>query len=175
MVKIREISKYMISMYQGELIRLERLEVEDVDVILEYWNNFELRQYFPNPFPRTHNEIEEFILSRNEGFTDRYVFTFDIEDKETGKIVGFIDVSNINWINGTGMIDNLAIFEKGDRRKGYGKDAMLVLLDFAFNILGLHNIYLFVYKFNQHAIRFYEKIGLQIVRFLREGAYINEK
>jgi RimJ/RimL family protein N-acetyltransferase len=111
MVKIRERSRYMISMYQGELIRLRRLEVEDADIILEHWNSFELRQYFPNPFPRTHKEIQEFILSRNEGFAGRYVFTFGIEDKETRKIVGFIDVSNINWISGTGMIDNLAIFE----------------------------------------------------------------
>ena len=73
------------------------------------------------------------------------------------------------------MIDNLAIFDKNNRRKGYGKEAMLVLLDFAFNILGLHNIYLFVYKFNQYAIRFYEKFRFQMVGFIREGAYINGK
>ncbi len=163
----------MISMYQGELIRLRRLEIEDADVIFEQWNNFELRQYFPNPFPKTYKEVQEFISSRNEGFAGRYIFTFGIEEKETGRIVGFIDVSNINWISGTGMIDNLAIFDKNNRRKGYGKDAILVLLDFTFNILGLHNIYLFVYKFNQHAINFYEKIGFQMVGFIREGAYIN--
>lgn len=165
----------MILMYSGELVKLRRLEIEDAAAILEQWNNFELRQYFPNPFPKTHKEIQEFISSRNEGFAGRYIFTFGIEDKEIGTLVGFIDISNINWISGTGMIDNLAIFDKNNRRKGYGKDAMLVLLDFAFNILGLHNIYLFVYKFNQYAIRFYEKFGFQMVGFIREGAYINGK
>ncbi|MFW9805624.1 MAG: GNAT family N-acetyltransferase [Candidatus Thorarchaeota archaeon] len=162
-------------MYNGENVKLRRLELEDADAILEHWNEYQLRQYFPNPFPKTHKEIQNFISSRNEGFVGRYVFTFGIEDKSTQKLVGFIDVSNINWISGTGMIDNLVIFDKNDRGKGYGKDAMLVLLDFAFNILGLHNIYLFVYEFNQHAISFYEKIGFQKLGFLREGAYINGK
>ncbi|MFW9927645.1 MAG: GNAT family N-acetyltransferase [Candidatus Thorarchaeota archaeon] len=162
-------------MYQGETVKLRRLELEDADIILEHWNEYQVRQYFPNPLPKTRKEIQDFISSRNDGFAGRYVFTFGIEDKTTRKLVGFIDVSNINWISGTGMIDNLVIFDKNNRGKGYGKDAMLVLLDFSFNILGLHNVYLFVYKFNQHAISFYEKIGFQKLGFLREGAYINGK
>ena len=76
----------MILMYQGELVKLRRLEIEDADDILEQWNNFELRQYFPNPFPKTHKELQEFISSRNEGFVGRYIFTFGIEDKKKGHL-----------------------------------------------------------------------------------------
>jgi RimJ/RimL family protein N-acetyltransferase len=162
-------------MYEGEIVRLRRLDLKDADVLFEFWNDYKLRQYFPNPFPRTHNELQDYISSRGEGFAGRYSFTFGIEDKSTGKLVGFVDVSNINWISGTGVIDKLAIFDKNNRGKGYGKEAMIVLLDFAFNILGLHNIYLFVYKFNKTAINLYEKIGFRIVGSLREGAYIDGK
>ncbi|MHA1907970.1 MAG: GNAT family N-acetyltransferase [Candidatus Thorarchaeota archaeon] len=162
-------------MYEGEIVKLRRLEVNDAEIILKYWNDYQLRQYFPNPLPRTLGEIQDFISSRNQGFAGKYVFTFGIEDKATGKLVGFIDLSNINWISRTGMIDNIVIFDVNNRGKGYGKDATLLLLDFGFNIIGLHNVSLFVYAFNKHAISFYEKIGFQRVGALREAAFIDGK
>ncbi|MFW9817755.1 MAG: GNAT family N-acetyltransferase, partial [Candidatus Thorarchaeota archaeon] len=57
--------------------------------------------------------------------------------------------------------------------KGYGSDAMTVLLDMAFSVLNLHSVYLWVAGFNERAIRFYEKIGFVNTGKLREMAYRN--
>lgn len=162
-------------MYEGEVVSLRRLEPADADVIVDFWNDYQLRQYFPNPFPKTLSEIQEFIASRNQGFAGRWVFTFGIEDKVDSNLVGFIDLSNINWINSTGMVDNFVIFDRENRRKGYGKDAMRLLLDFAFNIIGLHNVCLYVYRFNNQAIQFYEKFGFSLVGHLREAGFVDGK
>ncbi|MFW9847706.1 MAG: GNAT family N-acetyltransferase, partial [Candidatus Thorarchaeota archaeon] len=62
-----------------------------------------------------------------------------------------------------------------NRGKGYGRDAMLLILDFAFNIIGLHNVCLYVYRFNQHAIQFYKNFGFQTVGSLREAAFVDGK
>jgi RimJ/RimL family protein N-acetyltransferase len=43
---------------------------------------------------------------------------------------------------------------------------MELLLDFAFNEINLHRVFLTVFSYNQRAIRLYEKLGFQ-----REGIY----
>lgn len=48
--------------------------------------------------------------------------------------------------------------------RGYGTDAMRVLVDYAFREVGLHRLQLFVAPFNPAGIRAYEKVG-----FVEEG------
>jgi RimJ/RimL family protein N-acetyltransferase len=70
-------------------------------------------------------------------------------------------------------VGTLAIFSGEQRGKGYGFDAMIVLLDIAFSVLDLHCVYLWVAGFNERAISFYKKIGFQNQGRLREMAYRN--
>jgi RimJ/RimL family protein N-acetyltransferase len=50
--------------------------------------------------------------------------------------------------------------------RGYGSDAMRVIVDYAFRELGLHHLQLSVAPFNQAGIRAYEKAG-----FVEEGRH----
>lgn len=50
--------------------------------------------------------------------------------------------------------------------KGIGTDTMSLILEFAFNELNLHRVYLQVFSFNERAIKLYEKIG-----FIHEGKF----
>ena len=38
-------------MYNGELVRLRALEIEDLDTILEPWNNLDLRRHLATQLP----------------------------------------------------------------------------------------------------------------------------
>jgi RimJ/RimL family protein N-acetyltransferase len=46
--------------------------------------------------------------------------------------------------------------------KGYGKDAMRIMLRYAFMELNLHRVSLNVYEYNPRAIRSYEKAGFTV-------------
>ncbi len=50
--------------------------------------------------------------------------------------------------------------------QGYGYEAMVLALNFAFNELNLHRLQLTVYSYNERAIHLYERLGFQ-----REGVY----
>jgi RimJ/RimL family protein N-acetyltransferase len=54
---------------------------------------------------------------------------------------------------------NLVIGEKAARGKGYGTEITRLVLDYAFTVLGLHNVWLRVFAYNPAAIRVYEKAG----------------
>ena len=63
----------------------------------------------------------------------------------------------------------------GDRAywgKGYGFEAMQLLLDYGFNLLNLHNIMLGVFAFNQRALRLYQKLGFREIGRRRQARMI---
>jgi RimJ/RimL family protein N-acetyltransferase len=162
-------------MYEGEKVRLRRLDKNDAEAILAYWNNYELRQYLPTPLPSNHEDLVAFIESANDAYSKRKGFTFGIEDLDSGNLVGIVNLVNVSWISHNGEIGLLAILDPNDWRKGFGKDAMLVILDVAFSVLNLHNVYLWVAGFNERAIGFYERIGFNQRGALRELAFRNGK
>lgn len=162
-------------MYKGELVRLRRLENNDADSFFPHWNNYQLRQYLPTPLPTSHADMTKYIESANESFANRKGFTFGIETLGTNKLVGIVNLVNVSWIGHNAEIGILAIFDPDGWGKGYGSDAMVVLLDMAFSVLNLHSVYLWVAGFNERAIKFYEKLGFVNTGKIREMAYRNGK
>ena len=162
-------------MYEGERVRLRRLEPDDTSHILEHRNQYELRQYLPTPLPTSQEDMQRYIDSANESFTKRSKFTFAIETKEDNTLIGIIDLANISWMSRNGEISIFAVFHPDYRGKGYGKDALLVLLDIGFSVLNMHSVYLWVASFNERAIQFYEKIGFRSQGKLRELAFRDGK
>jgi RimJ/RimL family protein N-acetyltransferase len=158
-------------MYEGESVRLRRLELQDADAIMAYWNQYELRQYLPTPLPTSSDDMLQYIKLVNEAFSKRSKFTFGIESKDDSTLIGIIDLANISWMSRNGEISVFAVFDPDYRGKGYGKDALIVILDMAFSVLNLHTVYLWVASFNDRAIGFYEGVGFKTQGKLRELAF----
>ena len=57
--------------------------------------------------------------------------------------------------------------------KGYGKEAVLLLLEFAFKSLNLNKVYLDVGAFNQKAVNIYKSLGFEKDGILRQDVYMN--
>ena len=60
----------------------------------------------------------------------------------------------------------IGLGNESQRGKGYGKEAMKLLLEYGFNKLNFHRIQLNVLEFNYGAIALYEKCG-----FKKEGIF----
>lgn len=116
-----------------------------------------------------------YIETANESFGKRTAFTFGIETLEGDRLVGLVSFTNISWISSNAEVGVLAIFDPQHWSHGYGKDAMIVALDFVFSTLGLNSVYLWVASFNERAISFYERLGFSVQGKLRELAYRNGK
>ena len=96
---------------------------------------------------------------------------------------GIIDIANNQLIGNAGFIDinhlhrtaEIGIFigDKSYWGKGYGQEALSLLLDYAFKKLNLHSILLRVYDFNQRAIACYEKTGFRKIGEIRDGLIRN--
>ena len=72
----------------------------------------------------------------------------------------------------------LFIGEAEQRGKGYGTEAIRLILDYGFNILNLHNVMLLVHADNTNGLMCYKKVGFKEVGRRREarikgGCYID--
>ena len=94
--------------------------------------------------------------------------TYSIIDIATNELIGNCGYDSIDHVNQTAGI-GIFIGNKKYWNKGYGTEALILLMDFGFKALNLHNIFLNVYSFNERAIRCYEKIGFKIIGRKRES------
>ena len=97
-------------------------------------------------------------------------FGFMIRTLAGDRLIGFVGLSDIDWSNGDGIV-GIGIGKREDWGKGYGTDAMRVLLRFAFAELNLHRVSLSVYAYNPPAIRSYEKAGFTVEGLMRQTVY----
>ena len=63
------------------------------------------------------------------------------------------------------------IGERSRWRKGYGSEAGRLLLDLAFNYLGLHRVAIGVVGFNEAALSFWKKLGFREEGVQRDGYF----
>jgi RimJ/RimL family protein N-acetyltransferase len=155
-------------MYQGKLVRLRKLNPSDAPTILPHWNVYDLDRYLPISLPMNNEDMVRYIESMDEAFENNSMLTFGIETLEDSLLIGIISLGSISWISRFGEIGHFAIFDLERRGRGYGADALRVLLNMAFSVLELHSVYLWVEAFNKGAISFYENIGFKSQGRLRE-------
>ena len=67
---------------------------------------------------------------------------------------------NISEANSSAEL-SVIVGDPDDRHQGYGAEAMRMLLDYAFEELGMNRVGLSVFEFNEDAISTYEKLGFR--------------
>lgn len=97
---------------------------------------------------------------------------FLIREKDQGHIVGEVVISEIDFTANTGHL-RVSIFDKGNFGKGYGTEAILLALYFAFGTNRLHRIELEVLSFNKQAIETYKSLGFVHEGVKRDASYFN--
>lgn len=93
---------------------------------------------------------------------------YSIIDLETDALIGSIGLDNIDRNNDTAEL-GIFIGDKNFWGKGYGGEAIALILDFGFRRLNLHSVMLHVYSFNEKAVKCYEKFGFKMAGKLRDA------
>jgi len=151
-------------LFRGELVRLSQAEPEALAKEWASWDRDSLLQRLMNDSPPSLysvKRIKESIEKENEDRSNS--FFFSIHTLEDERLIGFVDLGDIHWTHGEGWV-GIGIGRRSDWGRGYGTDAMRLMLRFAFDELNLHRVTLGVFSYNLRAIRSYEKAG-----FVMEG------
>ncbi len=100
--------------------------------------------------------------------------SFALYERATLRPIGTAGLRDINYAHGTAEL-GMGIGEADCRGKGYGTEATRLLLDYAFDALGLHNVWLRVYSYNERAIRAYRRAGFREIGRRRQAHRIGAR
>lgn len=150
-------------MLRGTHVVLRAQSKNDLDLLHRWLNDLEHYDtswptYWEFPFSR--ERLEQILGRESKEREDRRHYIIEAPE---GRPVGYILLQHINWPMAHAEL-GLMIGEREALDKGYGSDAIRTLLEFAFNQLHLHRVYLRCGAGNERAIRCYEACG-----FKREG------
>lgn len=151
----------------GQRVYLRPLEREDLLLVRRWANDPEIRRLTGEVNPMSRAGADEF-LERVKNDRDRVWFIVAL--KENDRVIG--EAGLLRMFHPWRTTDlSLIIGEKDAWGRGYGREAILLLLDYAFGCLSFHRVAVGVVGFNQRAIRFYEKVGFEREGVQRDGYY----
>ncbi|SHI20324.1 GNAT family N-acetyltransferase [Sporanaerobacter acetigenes] len=161
-------------MYYGEKVCLRAYREEDIPIATSFVNDEELKKFLVTniPFPMTLWEEEEWVRSQKSSQDGSY--NFAIEDIETKKYIGGCGIQEVNWLSRVATV-GIMIGYKQYWGKGYGTDAMKVLMNFIFNNMNIRKIRLSTFSFNVRAKKCYEKCGFEVEGILKDEIFKDGK
>ncbi|MBA1336926.1 MAG: Acetyltransferase, GNAT family [Firmicutes bacterium] len=154
----------------GERLFLSPIDPEDAELYANWINDLEVSIYLTSA-------PDIYSLARERETLERISkegYVFAIVDSEKEQAIGNCGVMNVDLINRKAEL-GIFIGAKGYWGKGYGKEAIELLLDFSFNILNLNSVMLIVKEFNKRAINCYEKCGFKLIGKRREAVILGSQ
>ncbi len=152
---------------QGERLYLSPPNAEDVETYVRWLSDRSVTDGLGNTFSLISLSSEREWLQKAAE-----TYQFAIVRQEDNTLIGNCGLEPISHIHRTAEA-GLFIGEEADRGKGYGAEALGLLVDYGFQVLNLHSIMLRVFSFNERAIACYKKIGFQEFGRRRECYYLN--
>ena len=165
-----EKKKYLKTL-AGDNVYLSPISLDDVEEYTEMVNNIKVSVglgYFSYTNIIDFESEKEFLISvkKEKMFAVRLL--------ENDELLGNIGFNSLDIINRNGALGVL-IGNPRHQRKGYGTEALKLILDYGFSFLNLRNISLSVFEYNELAYNLYKKIGFKEVGRLRKSIEIMGK
>lgn len=154
----------------GDRIYLSPRSTEDYEIFTEWMNDFETTDYVGRSGQIQSVSAEKDFL--NEHANQRAAFV--IVTLDDNKMIGTVCLEEFNDIDRTATL-GIFIGDKNYRSKGYGTEAIRLILEYGFKYLNLQNIKLDLMEFNERALKCYQKCGFKEYGRRRKCKYINGK
>ena len=155
----------------GERVRLRGMEKEDLPMFVRWFNDPEVRRNLDIVQPLSMGQEEKWYADILNRPAEEHPLCIEIKQGEDWIFIGNLGFLRIDHHDRSAEI-GIAIGEKQYWNKGYGTEAMRLLVDHGFENLNFNRLYLHVYETNPSGKRSYEKAGFSVNGRLREARFL---
>jgi RimJ/RimL family protein N-acetyltransferase len=148
---------FLRAVEREDLKTLHALE-RDLDLVLQADGNWQ-----PIPLATIEKDFDKHVEDE-----DRNWFVIEVE----GKVIGSVGLHHRDRRVGSSAF-GIAIYDREYLGQGYGRDALKLLLNWAFHIQNYRRIWLETWATNERAIRCYKALGFIEEGRLRQQGYYN--
>jgi RimJ/RimL family protein N-acetyltransferase len=148
-------------MIEGRLVRLRAQEQSDAGALQRWMNDPEVAYFTSARYPMSLHAEEDWLAARaKNSYADGVRLAIETKD---GRHIGRLALVETRMEDRKAELQ-ITIGEKDCWSQGYGTDAVLTALRFAFACMNLHRVWLTTLEYNHRAVACYRKCG-----FVEEG------
>ncbi len=157
-------------MIYGKRIRFRAIERTDLPRCIEWLNDPEVIEGLNQFLPLSSLDEEHWFEQAMRAEPAARPLAIEVHEGSAWKHVGNLGFLNLEWAPRSAEF-GIFIGDKACWDKGYGTEAVELLLQHGFKTLNLNRIYLRVFSTNLRAKRSYEKAGFVLEGTLRQAIY----
>lgn len=162
----------ILQLFEGDKIRFAAFDADKDAPVFSKWTHDP--EYLRLMDPEPARPLAPFHIKKKmeemekEAHRDFYFFVLRL--KEDDRAIGFAHIRWIEWNHGNAHFD-IGIGSPDDRRKGYGSEALQMLLRYAFEEMNLYRLTGMTFEYNTGAQAFLTKHGFTEEVRRREAIY----
>lgn len=144
----------------GDQIVLRALEPEDLDFLYHLENDSSIWEVSNTNTPYSRYILKQYLDNSHRDIYDVKQLRLVICDKKNSKAIGCIDLYDFDpKHNRVGL--GIIIFLKDDRNKGYAAQSLKLTCNYAFDQLGVHQVFASISEDNAASLHLFEKEGFE--------------
>lgn len=156
------------------MIKLRKFEEADIPRLIGWVPDARFLLQWSGPqysYPLDREQLLD-TLEKTQGDKPSH-FMFVAVHQPSGTVVGHIELMAVDYGKGTTQLGRVLIGDPTERSKGWGTAMVIEALNYGFKTVGLNEIWLGVFNFNQSAIACYAKLGFVECEFLKNAREID--
>lgn len=156
---------------KGSHIYLRALEPEDLEFIHAIENDESVWEISNTQTPYSKFLIKQYLENSHKDIYEVKQLRLVISSYDN-EALGMIDLFDFDFKNrraGVGIL----VKESSDRQRGYGREALQLLINYSFTHLNLHQLYCNISEDNQASIKLFTNQGFEIIGLKKDWMYSN--
>ncbi|RLD69021.1 MAG: GNAT family N-acetyltransferase [Bacteroidetes bacterium] len=151
----------MSQLLQNETLKLRALEPEDLELLYNWENNSSIWEHSNTLKPYSKFVLRNYLENAHKDIFEVKQVRFIIEIITTKLAIGTIDLFDIDFYNSRAGVGILIANEK-QRNKGYAGESLELITNYAFQHLGLYQLYCNINEDNKNSLKLFQKSGFKI-------------
>lgn len=153
-------------------IHLRAIEPEDLDLLYRIENDVKLWNVGITNVPYSRYTLHDYVANASyDIYTDRQVRMMVENDQH--EVVGVVDLVNFDPSNRRAEVGLIIL--NAFRRQGYGSSALEAVMEYALNVVHLHQLYAYVDATNEASLRLFQKMNYQPSATIKDWLFDGRK
>lgn len=158
---------------QSPLLRLRAPELSDLDYLFHVENDTREWMVSACKVPYSRFQLQQYIeTNAHDLYVDKQLRLM-IERVDDNQVVGVIDLFDFSPADCRAEMG--IVVDRECRGKGYGREALMLLCDYAECVLDLRQLYAYVFEDNVSARQLFASSGFELTATLPDWAFRNKK
>lgn len=158
---------------ENDRIYLRAVEPTDLEIMYSIENNPSMWQVSSFTVPYSRYILKQYIENSSYDIYADKQLRLMIVQKDNHTIIGIIDITDFAPLHGRGAVG--IVINDTCRNQGFGKEALMLLLDYSFNYLHLKQLYAYIGVENDQSINLFSSCGFNQSGLLKEWIYANHR